>query len=806
MLSNYLKTAFRNLIHNKGYAFINISGLSLGLSASILILLFVQDELNYDKCHLKSERIFRMNSEYHLSGVTKQAATSGYPLGPLLKEEMPFIETYTRLLRTGSQTIIEIGDKQYFEDNLFYGDETHFDILTHEFINGQKEQALSEPNSIVLTRSLSEKYFGKDANPVGQMIKVGSQKTSMKVTAVIEDLPGNVHFPIQGLISMKTIDQYLNAPIAIWSFNVHTLILLKEGADISQLEEAFPAFYEKHMAEIGRTLQSTYKVVPENLRSIHLHSTAEWDFPRGRMANIYIFGIVALFIIVIASINYTNMSTARSEKRSKEVGIRKVLGSTRKDLVYQFLGESALITIVSFLISLACIEFLLPVFNELSGKSFDNESVFQWGNVWIFIVFIVLTSVLSGAYPALFLSSFQPVEVLKNRFGGQGNKGLFRKSLLLFQFTLSMLMMMSTLLVSRQLNYIRNKDIGFNKENTMQMRLSDTTLLGSRSDAFRAALLQLPDIEGVGSASILPGGGHSRNVHVIEGSKGEQINQAINFAFVDLDFLNTMSIEVVRGRNFFKDSEKDLNEAFLVNEAATKSFGWGEEAIGKKIQFGAKVDDEDEQVINGKVIGVVKDYNYNSLHQNIEPLVILPYKDLLPQFIIRLKPGYTQESIGKIQKVFEEFSPSQVFHYSFLDQTLDKLYESETKLSKLTYWFSGLSLFISFMGLVALISFLTEKRKKEFAIRRILGAGMPDILKHIYKDFLWMVLVSFIIACPLSWYGFLIWTSNFAYSAPMSFVPMIIVGMAILLLTLITVTWHAIKTSRINPAEVIAYE
>lgn len=805
MTGNYLRTAIRNLLRNKGYAFISIAGLSIGLAVSVLILLYVSHETGYDKTHQKAERIFRMNSEYHLSGLTREAATSGYTLVPLMKAEMPFVESFVRLVRAGTPLLLEKDNEQFFEENVYYTDTTYFDVFTHPFVYGNANTALSEPNSILLSRKLSEKLFGKDVNPVGETLLMGPMKQPMKITAVIENLPSNVHYRINALIPLSKVDAFLNQPLAIWSFNTHSLLLLKEGVEKSQIEEAWPAFYETHMADAGRSLQATYKVIPENLRSIHLYSRSEWDLPRGRMVYVYIFSIVAVFIIVIASINYTNMATARSEKRSREVGIRKVLGSTKAELITQFLGESLVVTCISFLLALGIIELLMPVFNNLTTNTFTSQMIFTWSNLWVFLLFIAFTSLLAGAYPAFFLSSFQAVEVLKSKATSGSPRAFLRKALLIFQFTLSMFMIMGTVMVSRQLNFIRHKDIGFQKENLMQLRLTDTALV-RRAEALKGSLRQIPAVENVASASILPGAGISRNVHTMEGADGENFNQAVNFVFVDLDYFATMGIEMAQGRHFFTDSEKDLEDAFIVNQAAAKAFGWDEQAIGKKIQWGAEIEGDDEGVRRGKVIGVAKDFNYNSLHQQIDPLVILPGKRLFQYIVIRLKPGYDQASIQRIKEVFESFSTVQIFNPTFLDQNLDNLYEGEHKLSHLFVWFSGISLFISFMGLIALISFVTEKRKKEFAIRKVLGAGLTQILRLIYKEFFWLVLISFFLAAPLAWYSFNIWVANFAYSTPLSITPFLSVGLLILLLTLTTVSYHAIKTSLTNPAEVIGAE
>jgi len=807
MIRNYLKSAIRNITRNKFYSVLNILGLSIGLISTIFILLYIQDELSFDKYNKNYKRIYRLESDFRISEKHDKFAVTSVPIAPAMKMEYPEIEQYTRIVDNGNM-FIRYKDKEFYEKKIYSADSSYFKVFTCEFLKGSPDKALTEPNTMVVTESFAKKYFG-EANPLGEVLRDGDNM-NYKVTAVIKNLPGNTHLKYDALTSMATIakvygkDQFNSLkPEAFWNVGIYSYILLKPNADIRNIHAKFPAFNKKYMEPLGKQINADFKLITTNLADIHLSTkNLEGDLPRGSMSYVYIFSFVALFILLIASINYMNMATSRSANRAKEVGIRKVLGAFRAQLSRQFLSESVLLAFISLIISLAFIQLLLPLFNELSDKHL-TFGVFS--NPFIFIGIIAITLVvglISGSYPAFYLSSFMPARVLKGKIDSGRNSGYLRKTLVVFQFVISIMMIIGTLTVSRQLRYMKAKDLGFDKGNIVVAEIQDTVFV-KKIPAFREELLQNPTIEAVSASTGVPGKIRSIQVMRVEnGSKMQEL--ALNNFQIDYDYIPLMKMKLVKGRNFDKNMGTDLKEGAIINETAAKKLGWGDNALGKKIQYGIELDGTADR--NTKVIGVVRDFNYASLHNKIEPIVMFLTKRPGFALNIRIKPENKPAALDFIKSVWGKYGVKNPFEYYFLDQNFDESYQAEAKLNKIFTVFSVISIFIALLGLLGLASFTAERRTKEIGIRKVLGSSLMEIANMFYKEFTLLIVVAFIIGTPIAFYALGLWLQQFAYHVNQTWFIFFLSGMLAWIVAMATISFHSIKAASENPVTAIKYE
>ena len=807
MIRNYLKSAIRNITRNKFYSVLNILGLSIGLISTIFILLYIQDELSFDKYNKNYKRIYRLESDFRISEKHDKFAVTSVPIAPAMKMEYPEIEQYTRIVDNGNM-FIRYKDKEFYEKKIYSADSSYFKVFTCEFLKGSPDKALTEPNTMVVTESFAKKYFG-EANPLGEVLRDGDNM-NYKVTAVIKNLPGNTHLKYDALTSMATIakvygkDQFNSLkPEAFWNVGIYSYILLKPNADIRNIHAKFPAFNKKYMEPLGKQINADFKLITTNLADIHLSTkNLEGDLPRGSMSYVYIFSFVALFILLIASINYMNMAPSRSANRAKEVGIRKVLGAFRAQLSRQFLSESVLLAFISLIISLAFIQLLLPLFNELSDKHL-TFGVFS--NPFIFIGIIAITLVvglISGSYPAFYLSSFMPARVLKGKIDSGRNSGYLRKTLVVFQFVISIMMIIGTLTVSRQLRYMKAKDLGFDKGNIVVAEIQDTVFV-KKIPAFREELLQNPTIEAVSASTGVPGKIRSIQVMRVEnGSKMQEL--ALNNFQIDYDYIPLMKMKLVKGRNFDKNMGTDLKEGAIINETAAKKLGWGDNALGKKIQYGIELDGTADR--NTKVIGVVRDFNYASLHNKIEPIVMFLTKRPGFALNIRIKPENKPAALDFIKSVWGKYGVKNPFEYYFLDQNFDESYQAEAKLNKIFTVFSVISIFIALLGLLGLASFTAERRTKEIGIRKVLGSSLMEIANMFYKEFTLLIVVAFIIGTPIAFYALGLWLQQFAYHVNQTWFIFFLSGMLAWIVAMATISFHSIKAASENPVTAIKYE
>ncbi len=808
MILNYLKSTLRTLNRNKFHTVLNITGLSVGLAAFILILLYVRDELTYDKSNDKYDRIYRLESNFTISDRHEKFAIVPIPMGPAFKLEFPEVENMVRLLNTGN-TLIRSGDKEYYEENFYFADSTIFDIFTYHFILGSPEKALTEPLTMVLTRKTARKYFG-DENPVGQTLRTGNDR-SFKITGVIEDVPVNSHLTFDALMSVTsliegTTPEDFNSmdPIRFWNIGVYTYVLLNKNASIQTIYDKFPHFYEKYMKPIGDQINSGFELMTTPLAEQHFTGGLSADLPTGNKAYIYIFTAVAIFILIIAAINYMNMATAKSSNRAREVGVRKVVGAHRTQLIKQFLSESLLLSVIALIISLILVYLLMHDFNVLTGKEL-NFGMLRQPVIFLSIILVtLLVGLTAGSYPAFFLSSFQPVNVLKGRYSGNVKRtGLFRKILVVFQFFIAIDMIIATLVVTHQLNFMRHKNLGFNKENLVLLELQDTAFR-SKAESFKKELLTNPDIMDVTNATGVPGQINWIQVVRVETPNGMKDN-ALILAQTDFDFIKTIGMQIVKGRDFDRNMGTDKEEAVIINETGVKTLGWEDDPIGKKIQYGFDLNGSQGRIL--KVIGVVKDFNFKSLHNKIEPIIL--FISRVPRYMmaVRIKGDNIHSTLGFIESKWHDFGAKRPFDYEFMDQSLDKMYQAEHKLGIIFRIAAFITIFIALLGLLGLSSFIAEQRTKEIGIRKVHGATMGNITELLLKEFIVLILIAFIIAVPLAWWRLSVWIDqSFIYHDRIRWVTFAIAGLLALGIGTLTISFYILRAATANPVNAIKYE
>lgn len=806
MLWNYIKVAVRNLWHKKFYTLINITGLAVGLLCAILIGLYIVNELSYDKYNEDYERIFRLESHFTIQESDDYFAVTALPLAPAVKLEFPEdVEEYCRFCEMDNN-LFQIDSHKFFEDNCYYADSTVFDLFSYEMILGNEKEALDDPNEIVLTESFAKKIFG-NTNPLGKNLETG-YGFSFTVTGVIKDLPVNSHLNFAAIGSMITLAQLFGAeqfksldPTLFWNVGFYSFVKLTETGSMDNIMAGYSDFNAKYIAPVGDLINSKFMLMSQRLDKIHLHSNLSHDQASGNIDYIYIFGIIAVFLLIIGCINYMNLATAQSAGRATEVGIRKAAGALRSSLQGQFIMESVITSILALILALFAVELLLPGFNRSSGMELSLNIADNLTYFFFLFVLTLLVGIISGSYPAFYLSSFKPAEVLKGKLAG-GNTTL-RKLLVIVQFSISIIMIIGTLGVMHQLNFIQTTDLGFNKENLIVLTIRDTSAV-KNLDTFKDELLKHPNIISGGSSTSVPGSGYGIIVQRYEGNDGNMNEKAINFLFADYDYLETMDMKILEGRNFDPELQTDSQESILINQRTAEVLGWGDNAIGKKLDFGAGSNGEASR--KTRVIGIVKDFNYASLHNPIDPLLILLSDGTQRNITLRIKQKDVETTLRFIEEKWNEFCPTFPFNYRFLDEDLQKQYESEKKTSRLFGYFTLICIFIACLGLFGLTAYTTERRIREIGIRKVLGASEASIIVLLTKNFAVLVLVSNIIAFPVAWFALQNWLENFAYSAGISIWIFLASGIAALLIAILTISLRALQAARSNPAESLKYE
>lgn len=806
MVKNYILIAFRNAWRNKGYTLINLLGLAIGIASSIIILLFVMDELSYDRHNDHFRNIYRICIRGKIQGNELEAALSNAPMGAALKDEYPEVLDFTRLFTFDGDPIVRYEDNAFIEENFYYADSTFFNVFTAPAIYGDPQKMLNRPNTVVLTQEIARKYFGS-LDPVGKMLEVGQQGTNFEITGVVKGFPENSHFHFNMLASMTSIDI---AEITQWlGNNNYTYILLQDEFDPELLEAKFPALLEAHMGPeleeiLGVTMEeffatgNQYGYFLQPLKDIHLESDLQFEInPGGSKTAVIIFSVIAIFLIIIASINFMNLATASAAKRATEVGIRKVAGAVKSRLVWQFLTESFLTTLLALVLSIVLVELFLPAFNNLAGKNLQLGSINRMNLVAGLLLIGIFVGFSSGSYPAFFLSSFKPVDVLKSG-AMRGIRGsLLRRILVTFQFVVTIVLFICTIVVNRQMNFIQSRDLGFHKENIVV--IDRISVLEDQQDAFRQELLKNPAILQVTGSSAVPGGLIGDNAYLPEGASTDETH-AINNIYVDWYFMDTYGLELAEGRWFREDNPTD-SFALIINEAAARALGF-EDPINKRLitQFGE--DGGEPQPI----IGVVKDFNFQSLHQEIRPLVMRFAQFRAYQFSVRLSGNETGKTLEYIEKTWSSFMEEQPVQMTFLDDDLAALYNNDEKTAKVFSIFSILAIFIASLGLLGLASFSAAQRTKEVGIRKAMGASISSVLVTLSREFVWLILIATLAAWPLGYFFMKDWLQD--YPARVALDPMIflISSVVALLVAAITVVLRIYQSASMNPVHALRYE
>lgn len=790
MLKDYFQSSMRSIKKNRVYSFINITGLAIGMICSILILLLVQHELSYDKFHKNHEDIYRVTRLWkNANGSTSLHLAMVAPaISPLLKSDFHEILHSTRMAIVQNGFLVKHKDQTIEGRNLFFSEKSVFDIFTFTMLKGDPSTALAAPGTIVLTSSTAQKYF-KDDNPVGKSINIKLFNTSItfKVTGIIEDLPDNSHFHVNFLASFKSFENLVGPErLKSWdSNNYATYIRMKKGYRLNQSK--LDAFMSKNFP--GNANQRTQlKLQP--LSSIHLHSNLESEIEaNGNISNIYIFIIIALGILAVASFNFMNLSTAKSVERSKEVGIRKIVGATRTHLIYQFIHEAMFMCFISMFIAIGTIMLILPAYNNFIDRNL-SFNIFNNPLLLFGIPCILFTvGLFAGAYPAVFLSAFKPADSLKKVTKG---KNSFRNILVIFQFSISIILIISVIVVNEQLTFIKHKKLGLNKENILV--LPSSPYINAHMETVKNQLMEHKNILNVSAAKRIPSGQllDSANTRVID-SKGERV---LNFTLanvrVDPEYIPTYKIQIAAGRNFSKEIKSDSTSAFIINETAVKNIGWTtpHEAIGKNIRYGRRT---------GIIIGVVKDFHFESLYQEISPIIMTPSSSGIRNISIRVKNSDISETLSFLKNRWQKYKPEYSFEYSFLDDRYYNLYNSEKNLKQIFNIFAILSVFISCLGLIGLASYNAEQKTKEIGIRKVLGGSVFEMVILQVKEFSKWVLISNLISWPVAWYVMNKWLKNFAYHTSIELTVFLLAGLLTLTIALLTVSYQAIKGATANP-------
>ena len=795
MFKNYLTIAVRNLVRHKVYSLINLSGLAIGMACCILIMLYVQYEFSYDRYHENVEQIYRVIGEGKIGDEISQGAQMPGPLAPALLNDFPEIISATRI-KNVENVLISYGEKRFYEERAFFADPSIFEVFSFALIKGNPKTALQPPYSIVITEEMAKKYFGDD-DPMGKIISYDN-RYDFKITGVLQNIPDNSHFKFDFLASLACAnDLFGNGYLEDWlNWGIYTYVLVRNDFSPAELSQQFPEFVKKYLGEGWATyFQQQLHLQP--LKRIHLHSNLWGEIePNSNINYIYLFSAIAFVILLIACINYINLSTARSATRAKEVGMRKAVGANRLQLAKQFLGESIFLSFIALLLAVALVELFLPAFSSLMDRKLV---VNYYGNRLLLpglIGIALFVGIVSGSYPAFFLSAFQPLGMLRKTLKTGLGHSKPRRILVVLQFVISIVLIIATMIIYSQLNYVRTKKLGFNKEQVVVIPIRDNTVR-QRYESVKTELLQNSSITGATAASYLPGGIKWIQSFWWEGIQDDDDN-TMAFDCVDHDFIETFEIELAAGRDFSKDFITDAKEAYILNEAAVRKTGW-DSPIGKKFSAITRNDE-------GSVIGVVKDFHFKSLHKKIEPLVLYIKPESFNYLSVRIRPSNISGTLDFIKERWNEFSPNRPFEYFFFDEYFDRLYKAEEKLGKIFGSFSLLAIFIACLGLFGLASFATEQRTKEIGIRKVLGASISGIVLLLSKDFTKLVIVSNLIAWPIAYWAMSRWLQDFAYRINIGLGTFLLAGAIALVIALLTVSLQAIKAALANPVEALRYE
>ena len=808
MIRNYLKIAVRNLLKYRFISFINLFGLTVGLTCCLLITTYILNELSYDKYNVKANNIYRVTRTFKNTNgaIALTLSTVSPPFGYYFPSDFPEIQKMTRLLDNGPIPA-RYKDKIFNERGMFFADENLFDVFTQRVVKGNPKTALADPFSVMLTEETAKKYFG-DEDPMNKVIRFNSQ-FDCKVAGIYKAFPANSHMHPGMLVSFNTLkDSAVYGAENLrtnWGNNsFFTYLLLPAHYDPKNLEKQFPAFLDKHMADQykGNKPSQLTSLALQKLTDIHLYSHTDYEAEaNGDMSRVYIFSAIALFILLIACINYMNLSTARSALRAKEIGIRKVIGARKKELISQFLSESVMLCFAAAIIALLLTWAAIPWLNKVSGQELSFKTLLQAKILVPLILTPFIIGIVSGIYPALFMSSFQPVKTLKGLFKIGGSSISFRKVLVVTQFAISIILIITTFIVFQQLHFIQTQSLGFDKDRILT--LNYTSEVSKQYDAFRTDLMQNSSFKDVARSSRIPSGRLLDNMgaSVMNGDSLQPVVSDIKFVNSDYDFINTFGIPLAAGRFFGRDYGTDTNN-YVINQAAVKAIGWktDQDAVGKDFKYGNT---------KGHIVGVMKDFHFESMHQSIVPIVLTmfpPTNSYYNNVSIKIKGSNTSAAIAALERSWKKFFPETPFEYTFIDEKFDKLYQSEQRQASIFTAFACIAIFIACLGLFGLSAFAITQRVKEIGVRKVLGASVSGLVGLLSKEFLKLVAIAAVPAFLIAWYAMHNWLKDFAYRINIQWWVFVAAGLLAALIAFITVSFQAIKAATANPVKSLRTE
>jgi predicted permease len=790
MLKNYLLIAFRNIIKNIGFSLINILGLSIGITATLLILLWVQDELSFDRFHENAENLYQVEEDQYYSGEVYHVTVTPYPSGPVWKEEIPEIKDACRY-QWPSGMLFRYGEKAFYEGGCVAVDQSFFSMFSFPLIKGDKQTVLTEPFSTVLTDETAKKYFGND-DPIGKILMVNN-KYEFTVSGVVEKPPKNSTLSFDILVPfdyLKEVGEFNDG----WGNNsIRTYVQLHENAITDTVNRKLTRIVRNHNPESN----TDFLVLP--FTRIHLHQYFGYGHDPGAIVLVYIFSIIAAFVLLIACINFMNLSTARSANRAREIGMRKVMGGTRQNLIFQFFGESFLLTIISMILALILTGTILSIFNDITGKELTFQHLLNYKFIIGLIILTFVTTFIAGIYPSVFLSSFKPVNILKGELSKGARGGLFRKILVIFQFTLSVFLIIGTVVIYKQLIFMRNIDLGFNKEHILYIYLRGD--IKNNYYTLKEELVKNPVVTGVSATMHTPTHIGSNSGGADWEGKDPELHTLIGFSAVDFDYIETLQIDILAGRSFSKDYSTDLatdsTGTFLVNEEVAKIMGV-ENPVGMRFDFLG---------LNGKIIGVMKNFHYQSVRNKIEPLALV-VSDVrwFNSMIIKIGPGDVIKAMKEITDTWNKIMPQYPLEYHFVDEDYDNMYRTDVRMGKIIQYFTFLAIIIACLGLFGLVSFTAEVRTREIGIRKVMGARMIKIIYLLSAEFTQLVLISCLLAIPVAYFVMKQFLQEFAYHTSLNWWIFSLAGIAALVIAILTVSYQSVRVSLINPAQSLRYE
>lgn len=810
MIRNYLKIALRNLTKNKLYSFINIFGLAIGLTCFLLISLYVLDELSYDRQFKDADRIYRVNSDIKFGGTEQRMAVSSDPFGATLKKDYAEVEQYVRIYANNSRRFIKKGNEFLVENDCLHADSTLFDVFSLNMLEGNPKTALIAPNTLIVSEKTAKKYFG-NTSALGKTLTIGVRESvEYTITGVYEDMPINAHFQANMILSLKSINDYNFGNFL--SHNFYTYIKLREGVDYKQFEKKFDVVIEKYILPQAKEFMNIksmndfekagnyihYSLTP--LLDIHLKSDRIYELSSNSdIQYVYIFSIVALFLLLIACINFMNLSTARSANRAKEVGIRKVMGTQRNGLIMQFMSESVLTSYLAFGLSLVLTILLIPSFNDIAGKQFSIKTLFQLQYLPFLFLLPLVVGILAGYYPSFFLSSFRPIEVLKSKLNANFKRSNFRNTLVTFQFVTSLVLVISTVIIYQQLNYIQHKNLGFSKDQILV--ITGTSSLRDNNNVFKEEVKKIAGVKNATFAGFLPVANSSRSDNSFSTEAVMTAKNAFNMQIwgIDEDYIPTLDMKVLKGRNFSKAFSTD-SSAIIINEQAAKLIGF-DDPIGKKLY----TRNESNQVVGLTIVGIVKNFHYQSMRETVGPLCF-SYSRSAWVTAFKINTNEPQSVIKQVEAKWRSLAPEMPFNYHFMNESFDEMYRAEQRIGKVSLIFAVLTVLIACLGLFGLITYIAEQRTKEIGVRKVLGASIWSIVQLLSKDFLKLVCIAFVIATPLAYYAMYSWLKDFVFRIDISIWIFVGAGIITLLIALLTVSYQAIKAALMNPVKSLKTE